>query len=352
MKFWLLCAYMFYFSGHAQAVAYDGDNILSVIGQHSSSATYKAFSKFWLLNKENENRARGIRVYFNPIADTAESIIITGYTTDLSTSKYAKCSAELPMQITLDDDTISLAGKLGHGEKLPGRNTWKFHKDNIGIEATYGDLKNGKIAYLKFGTYVPTIIEEPVIAPVIKKESIADKSQQLEKDIFLTTDVSHAAVPKVKDTIVLPPLKKAMLDIFKASKEFAFLSIKTDERTEKNFWNYKYTYHTSIKVPGEKYNMLYSFPFPTSQLDFVVVLKESDKYDKSFETIYHSFEKQLAENFPESDGWISTCLPDKDKNPLPDLEFRNDKYGAIILDHTRSPAGKHVLYLRFLLFAD
>ena len=159
-------------------MAYDGDNILSIIGQHSTSATYKAYSKFWLLNKEYENRTRGIRVYFNPITDTAESIIITGYTTDLSTSKSAKCSSDLPMQITLDDDTLALTGKLGHGEKLPGRNTWKFHRGNIAVEATYGDLKNGKIAYLKFSNYEPTIIEEPVALPVIKKESATKKTKR------------------------------------------------------------------------------------------------------------------------------------------------------------------------------
>jgi len=353
MRFLLLCIYLFYYWVGAPTVAFDSDNLLSALAQKSASVTFKGFSKFWLLNKENENRERGIKVYFNPITDTVESIIITGYpTTNLSNSKVAKCTARLPMQISLDDDTTALVAKLGPGEKLPGRNTWKFHSGNIAVEATYGDLKTGKIAYLKFSTYVPTTVIAPAVIPVVKKESITNKSDELEKDIFLNTGLSAGGYSKPKDTVVVKPLKKALLDIFKASKQFAFLNIKTDERTDKNFWNYKYTYNTNIKIPGEKYNMLYSFPFPNSELDFVVVLKESDKYDKSFETIYRSFEKQLNENFPESEGWVFTCLPSKDKNPLPDLEYRNDKFGAIILDHTRSPAGKHVLYLRFLLFAD
>jgi hypothetical protein len=83
-----------------------------------------------------------------------------------------------------------------------------------------------------------------------------------------------------------------------------------------------------------------------------VVLKESDSFEKSFESLYHEFEKKLTESFPASEGWVATCLPGKDKSKLPDLEFRNDKFGAVILDHSQNPSGRHILYLRFLLFAD
>jgi hypothetical protein len=98
--------------------------------------------------------------------------------------------------------------------------------------------------------------------------------------------------------------------------------------------------------------MLYSYPFATSQLDFVVVIKESGFYDKSFETEYHKFEKLLVDNFPASEGWASSCLPGGKKTKIPTLEVRNDKYGAVILDYTQSPKGGHVLFLRFLLFSN
>jgi hypothetical protein len=44
------------------------------------------------------------------------------------------------------------------------------------------------------------------------------------------------------------------------SGEEMFKDIKRAPSTISNFWNYEYTYTTSIAIPREKYNMLYSFP--------------------------------------------------------------------------------------------
>ena len=229
----------------------------------------------------------------------------------------------------------------------------RYYTGKVAIEASYTNLKNGKISFLKFITNArpPTVMiaSVPASAPA-PKQNIADRHRQVEQAIFLAGGTSE----KTKEKSAAPgsPFKKAMLDVFKASRESSFDIIKDGDRKDGNFWNYKYTYNTKLKIPGEKYNMLYSFPFVTSQLDFVVVLKESDSFEKSLESMYHTFEKQLTESFPASEGWVATCLPGKDKSHLPDLEFRNDKYGAIILDHTQNPKGRHVLYLRFLLFSD
>ncbi|MBL0309147.1 MAG: hypothetical protein IPP77_05565 [Bacteroidetes bacterium] len=98
--------------------------------------------------------------------------------------------------------------------------------------------------------------------------------------------------------------------------------------------------------------MLYSFPFDYSQLDFVSVLKEADEVDGNFVKTYKDFEKKLMENFPAKEGWKASCVPNRESKALSDLEFRNDSYGVIVLDYCRSPKGKHVLYMRFLLFSD
>jgi hypothetical protein len=355
MRFLFLGLSMFYFYGGAPPVSYDGDNMLAVLGQNRSSPTFKNFSKFWTLNADNENKLRGIKVRINPIADTVESIVIAANGNDFSDSKLTQSPVKLPLEISFEDDTTALINKLGRGEKMPGSSTMKFCKENVCISATYADFKQGKMISLKFSTEVDRSLPVRVIEtpPVVKKESRADKTHQLEKAIFLSpVDTQTNASPAIKEAKIISPFKKAILDVFKASRDSSFNVIKADARTEGNFWNYKYTYGTNLKVPGEKYNMLYSFPFITSQLDFVVVLKESDNFEKSFASLYHNFEKQLTDNLPESEGWIATCLPGKDKSHLPDLEFRNDKYGAVILDHTQNPWGKHVLYLRFLLFAD
>jgi hypothetical protein len=355
MRFLFLGLSMFYFYGGAPPVSYDGNNMLAVLGQNSSSPTFKNFSKFWTLNDDNENKLRGIKVRINPIADTVESIIVAAEGSNLGDSRLRKLAIKLPLEISFEDDTTALISKLGHAEKMPGSSTLKFCKDNVCIAATYADFKRGKIICLKFSTEVdrPLPVASIEAAPIVKKETRADRTHQLEKAIFLSPDATQKnAAPGVREDKVLSPFKKAILDVFKASRDSSFNAIKADSRTEGNFWNYKYTYSTNLKVPGEKYNMLYSFPFITSQLDFVVVLKESDNFEKSFVSLYHSFEKQLTDNLPESEGWIATCLPGKDKSHLPDLEFRNDKFGAVILDHSLNPKGRHVLYLRFLLFAD
>jgi hypothetical protein len=353
MKLWSLCAFLFYFSGGGVVVSYDGNNMLLLLGQSNTSQTFKDFTKFWLLDDVLENRSRGVKVFVNPVNNKIESITITGEVADLSDTKFSKYHGKLPVNINLEDDTAALSAKLGHSEKLPGRTTLRFRcGSNLKIDATYSNFKKGKITYLTFSNESgkPLVLAEVLSA--LKKRASTNSPVQTQAPVATQALPKGALKVKAVNTAVLPPLKKAIFDVFNASRESSFASIKGSNRAEGNFWNYKYTYGTSVKIPGEKYNMLYSFPFITSQLDFVSVLKESDSYDKSFEVIYHDFEKQLTANFPASEGWIATCLPAKDKNPLPNLEFRNDAFGAVILDHTRNPTGKHILYLRFLLFAN
>ena len=357
MKFWLVSMCLFFLGQSACAINYDGNNLVLILGQSTSSQNFKEFKAFWVLDKDGQNPAMGIKVYINPISDKVESIIIAGDNTDLGGTKFKKCTARLPHNINLNDDTTALVKKLGHGEKLIGRSTLKFYSHNLVIEASFTDLKTGEITFLKFSsdpTHHVSTTDNPspntntFAAP--SKPSNAEKRPTIEQASVSPSSVQPK--PKPKDSKPLPPFKQAILDVFKASRESSFDYIKTEERSEGNFWKYKYTYDTKLKIPGEKYNMIYRFPFITSQPDFVVVLKESDGFEKSFDNIYHDFEKQLTLNFTASEGWIATCLPGKDKTQLPDLEFRNDKFGAIILDHSQNPQGRHILYLRFLLFAD
>lgn len=324
MRFLFVCACMFYSYLSISAKDYDGDNMLSVLGAGASTTSFKEFKEFWLLEKDNQNFLRGIKVYINPANDKVESIIIASGA--LGSSNFKRFNSKLPFGILLDDNVNQLTVKLGTGGRITGRNAIKFNHNGVAIEALYSDLKTGKILFIKFSTEIKG-------AGGVVASGASGKS-------------------KITGTVIQSPFKKALLDVFKASRESSFALIKTGERTDGNFWNYKYTYNTNLTIPGQKYNMLYSFPFVTSQLDFVVVLKESDTFEKSMGAMYHDFEKQLTLNFPTSEGWIASCLPGKDKSQLQDLEFRNDKYGAIILDHTKTPKGKHVLYLRFLLFSN
>lgn len=147
-------------------------------------------------------------------------------------------------------------------------------------------------------------------------------------------------------------LKNAILEVFNAYRQSNLYSIKQTPRNSSNFWNYKFTYNTSLKIPGEKYNMLYSFPFVSSPLDFVSVLGESDVADAHFISTYKKFEQKLSGSLSSKEGWVSSCIKNSESNIMADLEFSNDQYGVVILDYSKNPKGRHVLYLRYLLYSN
>ena len=160
----------------------------------------------------------------------------------------------------------------------------------------------------------------------------------------------NTPAPKEKKTD--DPFYKAIMKVIESGEEEMFKDIKKDPAQRTNFWNYKYTYTTSISIPGEKYNMLYSFPFQTSQLDFVSVIEETDgaSNTNTIKTKYAEIETKLKEVFQAADGWsYSYTVNPEEPNGLKDLEVKNAKLGSIILDYSINPYGKRVLYLRFLL---
>jgi len=143
---------------------------------------------------------------------------------------------------------------------------------------------------------------------------------------------------------------KAIMAVIESGEKEMFLTIKKDTALRPNFWNYKHTYTTSISIPGEKYNLLYSFPFNTSQLDFVSVLLETNGPSPGIWTKYNEIESKLMEDFIASDGWTySYSVNTEDPYGPKDMEVKNPKLGSIILDYCVNPYGRRVLYLRFLL---
>lgn len=165
-------------------------------------------------------------------------------------------------------------------------------------------------------------------------------------ELSLSTDT----VKKQTDSAEVSPFKKAILDVLKSFRESGYWDIRTAARTGSNFWGYKFTYTTRLKIPGEKFNMLYCFPFDYSKPDFVSVLKESSGYDSSFEAVYRQFEKKLLKEFTPAEGWTGSCIINVGQEKLPDLEFHHDYLGSVVLDYSRSAQGKYILYLRFLWY--
>ena len=157
-------------------------------------------------------------------------------------------------------------------------------------------------------------------------------------------------VVRKTDSTGVSEFKQAILDVLKSCREAGFWDIRTTARTAGNFWNYKFTYSTRLKIPGERFNMLYCFPFDYSKPDFVSVLKESGVYDSSFEAVYRQFEKKLMKDFTSKDGWTASCINNVGNEKLPDLEFHHSYLGSVILDCSKNAQGRYILYLRFLWY--
>jgi hypothetical protein len=331
--------------------SYEGDDMLVILGANKDSRLFEDFRNFWQLDRKNENAAWGIKVFVNEKTGFIQGILLAGADTVLYARKFSKCPFQLPFGLTFNNDTVLLHSKLGKDLSVSGNNAYKFCQKDIITEATYGDSANSRIVLLKFSAApkaAKIAISETTKPAPTGKNKIAEQRKLLEQGFAMPP------YKKTKSHIVIKgsEFKKAILSVFDAWQQSGFKAIKTTARKERNFWNYKFTYNTSLKIPGEKYNMLYSFPFITTQLDFVSVLKEADTYDKSFGKTYTVLEKELTDNFPISDGWVSSCISSPGKVKLATLEFRNDNYGAIILDYSKNPKGRHILYLRFLLFSS
>lgn len=322
LKQWLpVLFFALIFSTQLKAVDYTGENLLSVIGMNPSAIEFKPIKEFWLLDKNLENEYGGIKFFVNPVSGKVESIVIAGEGFLSNGKKFLKCSSPLPYNLLLSDDTATLRSKLGDGEKVMGKNALRFYVATNAIEVSYSNSKDGKIYSIKFYNGV-----KPAVV------------------VGQATNNSNAVKTKFDN-------KRKQLEA-KAYRESNFFSIKNGLRSSSNFWKYHYTYSTKLKIPGEKYNLLYSFPFQNSPLDFVSVIKEADSYDASFLSTYKDLEKKLMREFPDTEGWMASCIPNKESKALSDLEFTNDRYGSIVLDYSKNPNGKHILYLRFLLYSN
>lgn len=323
-------------------------NILQVLGKDRNSPELKNWKINLGLDRQYENNSAGVRLIINDMTGMAESVILNRVSSPSSVSQ-----PELPFGLRWNDDSLMVCRKLGATDKRTGENTLKWTKQNIIIEITGAPAGDAwAIQSIRFFQDTEKIAFEKRVMEA--KEEVMSKSREAESK-KAPASVTQPATPELKMAKVdgrLSEFKKSILAVFKSYKETAFAALKTENRSSGNFWNYKHTYSTNIKIPGEKYNMLYSFPFSNSQLDFVSVLKEGEAIDDAFIKTYRDFEKRLMENFTSKEGWTASCIANRESKTLSDLEFRHDHYGSVLLDYCKSPKGRHVLYLRFLPFAD
>jgi hypothetical protein len=359
---------------NAHAGEYTGNKLLEILGEDRAGAVCSKVKTEYFLDKALKNPELGIKLTAaHDSISVITAITLTSGGHEINDIKYKQFAAMLPFNISFDDGEEALIQKLGEA-KSTSEDKMKFKKDGITINVYFKSPAKKKIAFVKFtqniGMMGPYRLEGshdlPVVASV-KPEISRETKIAAAKSATTNNTKASAAVPN-KNVTALPSaatfgkssgsadmsskskLYKSIMSVIESGEEEMFKDIKKEASTRTNFWNYKYTYSTSVTIPGEKYNMLYSFPFQKSQLDFVSVLEESDGPSPAIGAKYIEVETSLKHDFPLSDGWSYHYVvnPEDPKGPK-DFELKSAKLGSIILDHSINPYGKHVLYLRFLL---
>ena len=369
----------------AVAGDYNGNKLLEILGEERTGDAVKGFRNQYLLDKALKNPENGIKLtatHDSASVVTALTITASGY--EINDIKYKQFGATMPFDIAWNDDEESLAQKLGTPKGSPDDVKLKFKKDGITIHVYFKSNSKKKINYIKFTQNVGAIgpfrldggheAPAPVVAeakPISAKSTTKNTDSRETRMNAAKANVYNGKPTADNMTVSALPMPaefaakavvantskaskstfyNAVMNVFESGEEEMFKDIKKTPAAKSNFWNYKYTYATSVAIPGEKYNMLYSFPFQNSQLDFVSVLEETDQSSRAIEMKYAEVEAKLKEDFKLTEGWsYSYTSNQEDPNGIKDLELKNSKLGSIVLDHSINPYGKHVLYLRFLL---
>lgn len=366
---------------HAFAGEFTGNKMLEVLGEDRNGPVAGRLKTAYLLDKAMKNPELGIKLTVtHDSISVVTAITLTSGGHEINDIKYKEFNQALPFNITFDDGEETLIQKLGEA-KSGGEDRLKFKKDGITINVYFKSATKKKIAFLKFtqniGMLGPYRLEGSHEAPVVAAAPVPAKADASTRDSRIAAakaaiDNSTKAPASPTKTVASLPVPatfgktstaaavankskfyKAIMSVIESGEEEMFKDIQKAPSARSNFWNYKYTYATSIAIPGEKYNMLYSFPFQKSQLDFVSVLEETDGASAAIGSKYVEMETALKHDFPNSEGWVHhyTVNPEDPKGPK-DFELKNAKLGSIVLDHSVNPYGKHVLYLRFLLQYD
>jgi hypothetical protein len=344
------------FSVMKSSAQFFGNDLLEIIGEPLGSPQMQKLKEYWKLDAGLKNADKGIE--FKTGANrTIDTLVFSGYGYISQVTAFQPHSSTLPYGIALTDNVESIMKKTATESQRLDR-AFLFRNPKFSLLVNY--ITYGKIQYVKIfkTTEQPTALTSSPKANTTTAPgkndpagniTIANPKNEL-ANVVVPQPVLKSAV-SVDESYTPAAFKSSIMKVFQSYRESGYSTIKSKERTSSNVWNYKYTYHTTIKIPGEKFNMLYSFPFADSQLDFVSVLEETDTYDKNFETTYRKFEKRLTESLKAADGWTGRCLPNTERSPISDLEFKHPTLGSVVLDYSKTPKGKHILYLRFLPYS-
>jgi hypothetical protein len=332
-----------------------GNDLLKVIGEQVNSPEMEKLKSYWKLDAGLKNPEKGIEFKTSRQGSSIDTLVFSGYGYISQVTAFQPHSSTLPFGIAFTDNVDGVQKKASAESQRLDR-AFLFRNPKFSLLVNY--ISYGKIQYVKIfkttGEVVTPKVESTPATAVRKNDpatniTIANPKRELVNAVESPTILKSSTASD--DNYNPASFKSSIMKVFQSFRESNFSTLKTNERSGANSWNYKYTYNTTIKIPGEKFNMVYSFPFAYSQLDFVSVLEETDKYDKNFEATYKKFEKRLTESLKANEGWSGRCLPNVDRSPISDVEFRHPTLGSVVLDYSKTPKGRHILYLRFLPYS-
>jgi hypothetical protein len=349
-----------------------GNKMLEILGEDKNGEAFKKFKTQYILDKALKNPELGIKLTAaHDSISVITSVTIFASGTEMNDIKYKQFDGALPFDIAFNDDEASLSEKLGIGKGSSEDSKLKFKKDGITINIFFKSAAKKKISYIKFsqvlgmvepyrmgGNHEVPVVKTPPLEASVKPSIPVKAKTSAKPEVTPNKTVpelpSGAEFGKVNNNgkkASKSEFYNAVMSVIESGEEEMFKDIKKAALKKGNFWNYKYTYATGVSIPGEKYNMIYSFPFQSSQLDFVSVLEEADGSNiLPIQSKYAEVEAKLKEDFKLQEGWsYHYTANQEDPKGLKDFEVKNSKLGSIVLDYSTNPSGKHVLYMRFLL---
>ena len=293
--------------------------ILSFINESVLCNSFTEYRATHQIGNQLSSPSLGIKFYTNPNRQTITAVLLAYDSLIIDFKKYNRFTGKIPFAIQNRDvikSMISDGFSLSDSSSL----SYIFVKDKLKSEYIFSDKTKQILNYTLW--------------------SLNENFIEVDKD-FKTIDVSL-------NEPNFDYLVKAIITVLSSSSDLRVKGISQNSMLKNNLWNYKYVYNTDLKIPGELYSMVYSFPFQYSQKDYVSVLAESG-YSNNISQTYYRFLKQLRNSFKEDNGWLSYA----EKNPntrslLDDVYFKHPSYGTFVLDYSQTPKGKEVVYLRFL----
>ena len=278
------------------AMDYNGNHLLEILGEDKNSEAFKKFKTQFLLDKSFKNTSLGNKLTATHDTNTIiTAITVTSAGCELNDTKFKQFNETLPFDISFNDDAAALEQKLGSGKGGDDEAKLKFKKDGITINVFFKTAARKKITYIKFtqnvGLVGPYRLDGKHELPVITETQPTAEPTKNIKPVAAKSTIPAATKPI--DKAPIDPFYKSIMTVIESGEEEMFKDIKKEATAKSNFWNYKYTYATSVVIPGEKYNMLYSFPFQSSPLDFVSILEETDAANPIIEAKYKEVEEKL-----------------------------------------------------------